>query len=227
MKKLLAVAVLAAVVVSGSFAKNKKNNGIEIAVGGAYGFASNNSKDGDDKSSFQTNNLGFKADVTFGIQDNIGIQLDTAFLFPVGKAKVEAEKNDVKTSDEVDIDSGFAMNLLVGPTFGIDIADNMDLKIGLGFDVLFDSLTNKVSYPVIGTVTSTSSLWNFGVGATADFNLMFADNMGLKFGLTTGITGGNKVTQKVEQGSHTEEKDADVDNFTFFIIPDVSFVIKF
>ncbi len=120
------------------------------------------------------------------------------------------------------------MNLLLGPTFAFDIADNMNLKLGLGFDILFDSFTIVQDATLVSPkVTRTASMWNFGVAATADFNIMFADNMGIKFGLTSGIAGGKELKQKAEAGDITKEETADYENSTFFIIPDVSFVIKF
>ena len=228
MKKIIAFTLLAAVALSATFAKSNKSNGFEIAVGGAYGFTSNLTEKDDVKRTLQTNNIGFKADLTYTIQDNIGIQLDSAFLFPVGKAKVELKNDTTTVSNDQDVDSGFLMNLLLGPTFAFDIGDNMNLKIGLGFDILFDSFTLvQEATLVTPKITRTASMWNFGVAATADFNIMFADNMGIKFGLTSGIAGGKELKQKTEYSNVTKEETADYENSTFFIIPDVSFVIKF
>ncbi len=226
MKKIIAFTLLAAVALSATFAKSNKSNGFEIAVGGAYGFTSNLNEKNDVKTTLQTNNIGFKADLTYTIQDNIGIQLDSAFLFPVGKIKAEAKNDSISFSSEQDADSGFLMNLLLGPTFAFDIADNMNLKLGLGFDILFDSFTTEPDTALTKT-TTTTAMWNFGVAATADFNIMFADNMGIKFGLTSGIAGGKEIKQKAVTGDVTKEETSDYENSTFFIIPDISFVIKF
>lgn len=133
MKKLLAFAAMATIALAGTFALD-----VEASLGGAYGFSSLNTENTDLKQKYNRidNAFGFKAEVTLGLTDKLGIQVDTAFLFPTNGTKLKTTASDgTVTEQTVDYDGSFVFNGFVGPVYKFKAGKKIDMKIGLGFDI--------------------------------------------------------------------------------------------
>lgn len=226
MKKILAIFALATVLTAGAFAKS---SGSDFAIGFMDGALATAVDEGNDAISTTGLNIaGFKADATFGIKNGFGLQLDTTFAFPVGKGTYEEKNKDETDKYDTTVDDGFAMNLLFGPAYTFYFGEKMQLTLGLGFDILYNSSKITFEKPgLLGTTlkySQTASGWDFGVGTTVDFAFLFNKKVGLKAGLTTAVTGGKKQDIKVNDNT---TKTVDNDNCSVAIIPDISFIVRF
>ena len=240
MKKLLTVIVMTALVVSGSFAakKSKSNVNIEASAGFAYGFSDifYTDSDANTKTDNILNSLGLKAEGTMFFTDVLGIQLDTAFLWPVSSSTQITNLNNGNTNTTTtNADSGaFVFNGFIGPVYKIALDKNFDLKIGIGFDLAaytytYSSDNVNVSFisPKSGKITN--SYLNFGVGATVDATYKLDKNMGLKFGVTGAFLWGSQYNthRQANDGSWSQDSTTNTNTNAFYIIPDISFVYKF
>ena len=236
MKKILMAAAMAGLIAGAAFAKS--NVKFEASAGFAYGFsdifATNSNTN--TKSEFITNSLGLKAEGTMWLNDTLGIQLDTAFLWPMSTtSKVTDLSNGDTQSDTVNADGGqFVMNGFIGPVFKFNLNKNFDLAVGAGFDVATYAntySTNNVNGALLNGKSGkvTTSYWNFGIGATVDATYKIDKQMGIKFGVTGAFLWGSQyhTHRHSDDGSYTSDTTTNSNNNAFYIIPDISFVYKF
>lgn len=237
MKKLLAFAAMATIALAGTFALD-----VEASLGGAYGFEDVFSKNYDlkQKQDIFSNSLGIKAEVTIGLTNKLGIQLDTAFLFPVSISARTTNLEDSKdyTSNGQDFDDGFSFNGFVGPVYKFKVNKKTDIKVGVGFDLatLTYSYDTTITYrkdnsiiPIMADGTLSGTYLHMGIGATFDAIHMINKEFGIKVGLTGAYLWGNKayVTQKTNDGNYAKQDSIENESNSFYLIPDISVVYKF
>lgn len=231
MKKLLAFAAMATIALAGTFALD-----VEASLGGAYGFSSLNTENTDLKwkKNRIDNAFGFKAEVTLGLTDNLGIQVDTAFLFPTNGTKLKTTASDgTVTEQTVDHDGSFVFNGFVGPVYKFKAGKKIDMKIGLGFDIAYNTYSDVVPASTIGSLVITpettyiTSYMSYGIGATVDATYMINKKFGIKAGLTGSYLWGNKITTTTKTDSSSTKTTEDYSANGLYLIPDISVVYKF
>ena len=182
------------------------------------------------------NSLGVKAEGTMWLTDQLGFQLDTAFLWPFSTTdKTTNLNNGNSNSETVNADGGqFVFNGLIGPVFKINLNKSFDLVIGAGFDMAMYSYSYKTSNVNLALLngksgTVTNSYLNFGIGATVDATYKLDKNMGLKFGVTGAFLWGSQYNthRHSDDGTYNQDTTTNTSTNAFYIIPDVSFVYKF
>lgn len=226
MKKLLAFAAMATIALAGTFALD-----VEASLGGAYGFSSLNTENTDlkQKSNRIDNAFGFKTEVTLGLTDKLGIQVDTAFLFPTNGTKFKTTASDgTVTEKTVDYDGSFVFNGFVGPVYKFKAGKKIDMKIGLGFDIAYNTYSNVVPATLfIPEKTTIYSYMSYGIGATVDATYMINKKFGIKAGLTGSYLWGNKITTTTKTDSSSTKTTEDYSANGLYLIPDISVVYKF
>lgn len=226
MKKLLAFAAMATIALAGTFALD-----VEASLGGAYGFSSLNTENTDLKQKYNRidNAFGFKAEVTLGLTDKLGIQVDTAFLFPTNGTKLKTTASDgTVTEQTVDYDGSFVFNGFVGPVYKFKAGKKIDMKIGLGFDIAYNTYSNVVPATLfIPEKTTIYSYMSYGIGATVDATYMINKKFGIKAGLTGSYLWGNKITTTTKTDSSSTKTTEDYSANGLYLIPDISVVYKF
>ena len=230
MKKILAAVAMAAVVAAGASAFT-----FEASAGFGYGFSDLTQKDDSNKTERIDNALGVKLEGTLGITDNLGIQLDTAFLWPTKGTTIKVSDTDGNNTTEntIDYDGAFVFNGFIGPVYTFNVNKDFSVKVGAGFDLAFNSYNTVVDdTKVLGLTVNgykdTYSYMSYGIGATVDADYMVNKNMGVKVGLTFGYLWGNQYqyTHAVNEGdTSTSTKDFEANGL--YLIPDFSFVYKF
>jgi len=233
MKKLIAAIAMVGAVATASFALTFK-----ASAGFAYGYSNifDTQKqslnigpfsiaESNYKTETKNNSLGFKLQGTLGLTNNLGITLESSFLFPInGTAFKYTNLDNGKTyEDTTNYDGSFICNLLIGPTYTFNPKSKFTFDATVGFDIGVNNYSTKIS----DSSTSTKSYALIGIGAKADAQLLVTKHAGLKFGLTFAYLWGNQYINVVTSSSGSDTTTKPFEANGFYLIPDVSLVYKF
>lgn len=233
MKKLLAAIAMGALIATSSFALTFKGS-----AGFAYGYSdifktqksaftigSITLAEANYKTETINNSIGFKLQGTLGLTDNLGITLESSFLFPMQETlcKYTNLDNGEVTDDPQPYDGAFIYNMLLGPTYTFKPTKAFHIDATIGFDVGVNNYSTKLSE----SSTSTDSYALVGIGAKADAELSLSKHVAFKAGFTFGYLW---ATQYINVVTLTDGSDTKTRNYTanaIYLIPDVSLVYKF
>lgn len=233
MKKLLAAIAMGALIATSSFALTFKGS-----AGFAYGFsdiydtqksaltiAGITFAEANYKTETINNSIGFKLQGTLGLTDNLGITLESSFLFPMQgtKYKITNLDNDNVTEKTSNYDGAFICNLLLGPTYTFKPTKAFHIDATIGFDVGVNNYSTKVS----DSSTSTDSYALVGIGAKADAELSLSKHVAFKAGLTFAYLWGNQYINVVTKSNGSDTSTRNFEANGMYLIPDVSLVYKF
>ena len=231
MKKIISTLVVLALFAGSIFALD-----LDVAFGGAYGFAARKTvnEDTDVTTKIKDNAFGVKAGVKLGLTNDLGIKINAGLVFPKDGTKViTTDKNGNSSEATLDYDKTSVFNCFLGPVYTVKSTDTLKIDVGLGVDLGYNKYVNTTpETKVAGIVTvpatsiSTSYLC-YGFGATVAVQCKLGKNMALQLGADAAYLWGNKVEVVTTVGSSSTTDSADYKATAFYFIPDLSLVYRF
>ena len=231
MKKIISTLVVLALFAGSIFALD-----LDVAFGGAYGFASLKTvnENSNETTKKADNAIGFKIGSRLGLSNDLGLKINAGFIFPTEGTKVSiTDSKGNSTEATVKNDKAMVLNCFIGPVYTIKAHKNLKLEIGAGLDIAYNKYTNIyeetkiLGYTIIPKSTRTTSYLSYGLGATFDAQYALSKKMSLQFGVDAAYLWGNKVKVVITAGDSTDTSSDSYKATGFYFIPDLSLVYRF
>ena len=230
MKKIISTLVVLALFAGSIFALD-----LDVAFGGAYGFASRKTvnEDTDTTTKIKDNAFGVKAGLKLGLTNDLGVKINAGLVFPKdGTKAIITDKNGNSSESTWNNDKTSVFNCFIGPVYTVKSTDTLKIDVGLGVDLGYNKYVNTtpeskvLGVTVPATSTSTSYLC-YGFGATVAVQCKLGKNMAVQLGADAAYLWGNKVEVVTTVGSSSSTDSADYKATAFYFIPDISLVYRF
>lgn len=230
MKKIISTLVVLTLFAGSIFALD-----LDVAFGGAYGFASRKTvnEDTDVTTKIKDNAFGVKAGAKLGLTNDLGIKINAGLVFPKDGTKATKTDKDGNSSEStLNNDKTSVFNCFLGPVYTVKSTDTLKIDVGLGVDLGYNKYVNTTpESTVLGvTVPATSistSYLCYGFGATVAVQCKLGKNMALQLGADAAYLWGNKVEVVTTVGSKSDTSSDDYKATAFYFIPDISLVYRF
>lgn len=224
MKKIISTLVVLALFAGSIFALD-----LDVAFGGAYGFASRKTvnEDTDTTTKIKDNAFGVKAGAKLGLTNDLGIKINAGLVFPKdGTKAIKTDKDGNSSESTWNNDKTSVFNCFLGPVYTVKSTDTLKIDVGLGVDLGYNKYVNSETFLGVTTSTTTSYLC-YGFGATVAVQCKLGKNMAIQLGADAAYLWGNKVEVVTTVGSNSSTDSADYKATAFYFIPDLSLVYRF
>lgn len=230
MKKIISTLVVLALFAGSIFALD-----LDVAFGGAYGFASRKTvnEDTDVTTKIKDNAFGVKAGAKLGLTNDLGIKINAGLVFPKDGTKATKTDKDGNSSEStLNNDKTSVFNCFLGPVYTVKSTDTLKIDVGLGVDLGYNKYVNTTpESTVLGVTVPASSISTsylcYGLGATVAVQCKLGKNMALQLGADAAYLWGNKVEVVTTVGSKSDTSSDDYKATAFYFIPDISLVYRF
>ncbi len=224
MKKIISTLVVLALFAGSIFALD-----LDVAFGGAYGFASRKTvnEDANLTTKIKDNAFGVKAGAKLGLTNDLGIKINAGLVFPKDGTKAIITDKDGNSSESTwNNDKTSVFNCFLGPVYTVKSTDTLKIDVGLGVDLGYNKYVNSVTAFGVTKSTTTSYLC-YGFGATVAVQCKLGKNMAIQLGADAAYLWGNKVEVVTTVGSKSDTSSDDYKATAFYFIPDISLVYRF
>ena len=230
MKKIISTLVVLALFAGSIFALD-----LDVAFGGAYGFASRKTvnEDTDVTTKIKDNAFGVKAGAKLGLTNDLGIKINAGLVFPKDGTKATKTDKDGNSSEStLNNDKTSVFNCFLGPVYTVKSTDTLKIDVGLGVDLGYNKYVNTTpESTVLGVTVPASSISTsylcYGFGATVAVQCKLGKNMAIQLGADAAYLWGNKVEVVTTVGSKSDTSSDDYKATAFYFIPDLSLVYRF